>query len=273
MRWRLVWAVARKDLLAITRSRAVMVPLIMVPLILNVALPIGMSVLAQMDSFQAELGHDLQKMLTQLPGVVGDELRGLPPAQQFVTLLLGYAFGPLFLVVPLMVSSLLAADSFAGEHERGTLEALLYTPTTDLELFAGKCAGAWLVSLAVTLVSFVLYCVGGDVAAWPVMQRLFLPNVTWLLLALWVAPPAAGLGLAATVVISSRAKTLQDAMQLSGLLVLPVVVMMIGQLSGVLWLSPWLLAALGAVLWVAFVVVGRLGARAFQRSEILSRLR
>jgi ABC-type Na+ efflux pump permease subunit len=37
-----------------------------------------------------------------------------------------------------MVSSVLAADSFAGEKERKTLEALLYTPTTDRELFTAK---------------------------------------------------------------------------------------------------------------------------------------
>ena len=40
----------------------------------------------------------------------------------------GYLLAPLFLIVPLMVSAVLAADAFAGEKERRTLEALLHLP-------------------------------------------------------------------------------------------------------------------------------------------------
>ena len=40
----------------------------------------------------------------------------------------GYLLAPLFLIVPLMVSAVLAADAFAGEKERKTLESLLHLP-------------------------------------------------------------------------------------------------------------------------------------------------
>ena len=40
----------------------------------------------------------------------------------------GYLLAPLFLIVPLMVSAVLAADAFAGEKERRTLESLLHLP-------------------------------------------------------------------------------------------------------------------------------------------------
>lgn len=271
MRWALVLAVARKDLTAIRRSRSVIVPMILVPLLLLVVLPAGVCLLLQVEAFEQASVQDLAQMLQAVPPGLAGELAGMTPAQQFLTVLLGYAFGPLFLVLPLMMSSLVAADSFAGEKERGTLEALLYTPTSDLELFVGKCAGAWSLAVAVSVLGFLGYCTAGDLAGWPIMGRLFLPNPTWWLLAFWVAPAAAGTGLAVTVIISARARTMQDATQLSGMLVLPVVLLVLGQVSGVLWLSPWLVFVLGGVLWGTFALTARLGARAFRRSEVMAR--
>jgi ABC-type Na+ efflux pump permease subunit len=271
MRWRIVVAIARKDLKVILRSRAVMIPMIVVPLLILIIMPAAVSLLLRLEGFEQEVASDLGRMLENIPGHVGAQLEGLDDAQKWAVVMLGYAFGPLFLILPLMVSSIVAADSFAGEKERGTLEALLYTPTTDLELFVGKCASAWFTALVVTLAGFVAYCTTGNLAAWPIMQRVFLPNVTWLLLAFWVAPAAAGVGLGATVLISARTKTLQDAMQLSGMLVIPVVLLVLGQVSGVLWLSNWLVVGLGAALWVLFAIIARLGGRLFRRSEVLAR--
>ena len=56
-----------------------------------------------------------------------------------------------------MTSAVIAADSFAGEKERKTLEALLYTPTTDLELFTGKVLAPWLAAVAVSTIGYVVF--------------------------------------------------------------------------------------------------------------------
>ena len=53
-------------------------------------------------------------------------------------LVLGYLLSPLLLVIPLMVSAVLAADAFAGEKERRTLDGLLYLPISDRDLFLAK---------------------------------------------------------------------------------------------------------------------------------------
>ena len=155
MRWELVMAVAKKDFTAVRRSKAVVIPMIVVPLILMVMLPGGIALLLGVESLQAELGHDLALMLDGIPGHVGERLAALNDPQKFAVVMLGYGFAPLFLTLPLMVSSILAADSFAGEKERGTLEALLYTPTTDRELFVGKCGTAWLAAVSVTTLTAV----------------------------------------------------------------------------------------------------------------------
>ena len=41
--------------------------------------------------------------------------------QIFPFIFLGYLFAPMFLIMPLMLSSIIAAESFAGERERKTL--------------------------------------------------------------------------------------------------------------------------------------------------------
>jgi ABC-type Na+ efflux pump permease subunit len=170
-----------------------------------------------------------------------------------------------------MVSSVIAADSFAGEKERGTLEALLYTPTTDRELFLAKSIAAWVPAALVSVIGMVVYCATANLVSWPVMGRVWLPNTTWTLLSLWVAPAAAGVGLGFTVLVSARVKTLQEAFQLGGLVVLPVVALMLGQIGGVLYLSAPVVFGLGVVLWAVVVLLLRVGGNAFSRAEVLAR--
>jgi ABC-type Na+ efflux pump permease subunit len=189
-----------------------------------------------------------------------------------VAYIAGYMWAPLFLIVPLMVAGGVAADSFAGERERKTLEALLYTPLTDLELFAGKVAAAWVMALGVALGGFLAYTLTVNLAGWPVMGRIFFPNATWLLLIAWVTPPAALLGLGMVVIISSRVATAHEAFQSGGLIVLPVVMLMLGQLSGVLFLGPALVSGLGLVLWVVALLVLRVGFRRFRRTALINRV-
>src|SRR5512139_3501713 len=136
----------------------------------------------------------------------------------------------LYLLLPTIVAIGFASDSFAGEKERKTLEALLYTPTTDWELLLGKLLSAWLPALGVTWGGFLLYSVMANLAAWPVLGRLFFPTTMWVILVMWVAPAAAALGLSSMVLISSRARTFQEANQLSGVVILPLFMLLGAQL-------------------------------------------
>ncbi len=73
-----------------------------------------------------------------MPESMSRVLQGLDAAQIMIVTVLGYMFAPMFLIVPLMFSTTIAAESFAGEKERKTLEALLYQPISDKELFSGR---------------------------------------------------------------------------------------------------------------------------------------
>ncbi len=272
MNRRAILAIVRRDLISISRSKGVMIPLVMVPLLLMVVLPavLGYGIPATTSPTSADM-VEVEQFLAQMPPTLQAQFDGYSPEQQLIVYMLLYMFAPLFLVMPLMVSTVIAADSFAGEKERKTLEALMYTPTSDMELFVGKLLSGWLPATAVSLVSFALYGVTTNLSAWPTMQQIFFPNAMWWVLVLWVAPGAAALGIGAAVIVSSRVNTFQEAYQLSSLVVLPIVVLVIGQAVGVIYLSVALTVVLGVVIWAAAAALLWWGVRTFRRSEIIAR--
>ncbi len=271
MNARALRAIVRKDLRVVLQNKGVTLPMIIVPLIILVVLPAIVAFLPALAGSSAMPTDDLELLYRQVPPSVRASLEGYSDMQRMVVILLLYFFAPLYLILPLMVSSVIAADSFAGEKERGTLEALLHTPTTDAELYLGKALAAWLPALAVSWIGFVAYGLVANLAAWPLLGRLFFPNLTWVLLAAWVAPAAAGLGLGTMVLVSSRAQGFQDAYQIGGVIVLPVVLLVLAQAAGVLFFSLALTLALGLIFWAVDIVLLWVGARLFRRSEVLAR--
>jgi ABC-2 type transport system permease protein len=272
MNTRAIQALVRKDLKVTLRNKGVMIPLIIVPLIMFLGLPAAVGLAPMLDDGSGSTLAEMQAMLEQMPPALQAELAAYNPMQQIVVLALVYFLAPMYLIVPLMVASVIAADSFAGEKERKTLEALLYTPTTDRELLLGKLLAAWLPAVAVALVGFVGYSIVANLAAWPIMGGLFFPTPMWFVLALWLAPAVAGLGLVATVLISARAQGFQDAYQMGAIVVLPLLLLIIGQASGVMYFSTALVVLLGAAIWLIDGLLLWWGGRWFQRAELFSRL-
>ncbi len=272
MNGRAIKAIILKDLRVVFQNKGVMIPLIIVPLVILVGLPLLAAFVPLMEGEVESSLQELNTFLTQMPDSLKSEIASYTETQTVIVLLLVYFFAPMYLILPLMVSSVIAADSFAGEKERKTLEALLYTPTTDAELYLAKLLAAWLPAVAVAWGGFVLYALTANIAAWQTMGRIFFPNLTWVILALWVAPAAAGVGVSATVLISVRAQGFQDAYQMGAMLVLPVILLVLGQAAGVIYLSPWLVVLLGLVLWAINAALLWLGGRVFQRSALAARL-
>lgn len=269
MNLRAIRAIVVKDLTVLRHAKAVLIPLIVVPLVLLLVLP-------ALAAFAPALANvpgagNLTDLLEGMPEVMQARLAGFDQDQKVVVLLLTYLFAPLYLILPLMVASVIAADTFAGERERRTLEALLYTPTSDLELLLGKLLAGFLPALAVAWGGFVVYAVVANVAGWPTMGQVFFPTWMWLVLALWVAPAVAAVGLGATVIVSSKVSTFQEAYQIGAAVVLPIVLLVVGQAAGVVVLSTAFVAALGAVFWLVAVVLLRYGARSFRRGELMAR--
>lgn len=273
MNVRAIRAIVRKDIKVVVRNKGVMIPMIIIPVLFFVIFPGLIGLLApSLENVSDDPLAEMEMMLENMPAHLESQVAGLDATQTLVVLTVVYMLAPMFLIVPMMVASVIAADSFAGEKERKTLEALLYTPTTDRELYIAKLLAAWLPALVVTVIGFVIYSIVANAAAWPIMGGLFFPNAMWILLVVWVAPGAAGLGLSAMVLASSRAQGFQDAYQIGTIVVLPIVILVIGQVTGVMYFSVGLVALLGVVFWAVDAILLWIGVGTFQRGELIARL-
>lgn len=262
-------AIVRRDLTVVARSRAVSIPLVVLPLIMFVLLPAALVLGA--DALVADPGEYAELLALMPPELLAD-LGDVEGPALIAVWGLEYAFASLFLIVPLMTSAVIAADSFAGEKERKTLEALVYTPTTDMELYAGKLAGPWAASVAIGLVGFVAFALVANVLAAPLVGRPVVLTLRWALTILWLLPAVSALAVGALVIVSARVRGFQEAYQMGSLVVLPLVLLVVGQLAGVLYLGPLVMAIIGLVVWVVAAALLAAGYRGFRRERLLLQL-
>ena len=265
MNWYVVQAIVRKDLKVVFQNKGVSIPLIVTPVFMLAGLA-GMAGLAPIlgDMFGTESFDNLLKYLPGLQAAVA----GYDGVQRFVVFLLVYLAACFYLLLPTIVATSIAADSFTGEKERKTLEALLYTPTTDWDLLLGKLLSAWLPAVGIAWGGFLLYSVMANLAAWPIMDRLWFPTTMWVILAVWVAPAAAALGVGAMVLISSRTRTFQAANQLGSMVALLIVALLVVQVVVGMVLSAWLVVSLGVLFWAIDGALLWFGRRGFRRSKL-----
>jgi ABC-type Na+ efflux pump permease subunit len=261
--WNAIRTIVVRDLTAVRRAKAVFLPMILVPTVLLVVLPLGIGLFARTAS-----SVNATPFLDNLPAHLAEPILSAPPPEQLILLVNGYLLAPLFLIVPLMVSAVLAADAFAGEKERRTLESLLHLPVSDEDLFVAKLCVSFIPALIVSWVGFLCFAVVSNTVAWPVVHRIFVPTKLWLVMILWVAPAVAALGLGVMVRVSARASTTQEANQLGGAVILPLIFLAMGQATGLLLVDLMVAVAIGALVWVIALWLIARGAQRFSRDRL-----
>lgn len=177
----------------------------------------------------------------------------------------------IYLIMPVFVPILISSHAVAGEKEKRTLEPLLSSPLSSLELVMGKSLASLIPSVGVCLLAFLFLCVGVDAVAWPLAQSLVLPNAMWTFGVLVIAPLFAFFGNGVAVLISARVGDSRLAQQLAGLFVLPLVGLAAGQFGGVLRAGPVYYGWLAG--FVLLLDVGLLFSvrRLFDRERLMSR--
>lgn len=265
-----VWTVARKDLLEVLRSRQALFPLIVVPLGLAVVIPGSI--------LRSLTGPDADGFATMLSALISGFPAGIAPADLDSSQLLVYAFSvffmaPLFLLIPSISATVIGSSSFVGEKERRTIEGLLYTPITNRELVLGKILASLIPSIVISWTAFACYALIVNYYANPVIGHVFFPTASWVVLMLAMVPLIAFLTIALIVAVSGRSTSSQSAQGTSFLVVMPVIMLTIGQATGLLLFDVAVMWAVSGVLLIVNVVVFLAVARIFNRERILTRLR
>ena len=177
----------------------------------------------------------------------------------------------LFMLMPLALPVTIASYSIVGEKTTRTLEPVLATPVTTLELLAGKALAAAIPGVGATWIGFVVFAFGTRlIAANPVVVAR-LTDPLWLMAIFVVGPLLAIASVCVAVMISSRVNDPRVAEQLSMLVILPLLAAFFGQIAGLFFINETL------ILWMAVALVlidaGLLAfaTQLFQRETILTR--
>lgn len=175
----------------------------------------------------------------------------------------------LLIMTPVTIPTVTASYSFVGEKVNKSLEPMLATPITDLELLVGKSGSIFVVSMGATWVSFVISTIMVDVLTKPALGYYPLPNLYWMLGVLLLAPAMCMMSILTNVIISSKVNDVRVSQQIGGVLVLPVILFLLLSIAGVLSTGalPMLLFSIGVIVADAGILV--LALRIFNREEIL----
>lgn len=176
----------------------------------------------------------------------------------------------MLLMIPELATMAIATYSVIGEKRARSLEPLLATPITTVELLAAKSLVAGIPGIGITWAVFGL--VGAVLAlTLPPAALGSVFDAGSLLLVLLIAPLVALLGLSLGVIASARTSDPRTAQQIGVVVILPLIAILVLQLEGfVLLTPPRILVGALALLAVDLLVLAA-GVRIFRRETILTR--
>lgn len=264
-----IWAVAKKDMLAIKESIQIWLPILILPIVFCLVLPAGL-ILAIKYFGNAGNVDQIISLLEQLPpGSIRDSiLQWNEQNLQILYFFLVYLFAPFFLMIPVMISSVVAASSFVGEKERKTLESLLYTPIDIASLFWGKLLSAFIPAIGLTLISALGYMLVVNILSYDLFGQFIFPQANWLVLIFWVVPTVSLFAIFLNVYVSARVKGFQEAYQLGGLVILPIIALFVSQMAGIMFFSSLVLGALGFIMLVVDLFLVYKTTKDFDRNRL-----
>lgn len=181
--------------------------------------------------------------------------------QQFLVLLV---------LTPVAGSMAVAAYTVIGEKQARTLEPLLATPITTVELLGAKVLASLLPAIAMAALCFSVYILGVVLFA--------RPGVAWILLTprslaivFLLGPLAALAALQLAVCVSSRVNDARSAQQIGALIILPIAGLLVAQLTGSVMLTGRWILLISAALVALNAGLMRVGVALFDRESILTR--
>lgn len=142
------YAIMMNDLSEVFSSKAIYMPMIAVPVFFALLFPLLTFYIST---------YNLSGIATRIIGTAEQISSAKVNGAVFMSYFAVYILGPTFMTMPIFTASVIAADSFAGEKERRTSEALLSTPVKNSELLVGKISASLLPTILLTLAVFAIY--------------------------------------------------------------------------------------------------------------------
>jgi uncharacterized membrane protein SpoIIM required for sporulation/ABC-type transport system involved in multi-copper enzyme maturation permease subunit len=179
----------------------------------------------------------------------------------FVMLLVGF--------IPASFSLITALESFVGERERNSLEALLAMPISDNQLYLSKLVSSLLPPLGSALLAVTVFALGLRIQ----QPDLFLGGLDTekIITVVLLITAKAILMVAGAVIISSHTSSIRAANLLASFVLLPTAAIIQVEALYVIADLWWQLRIFALVLFMVGAILIRTGMGSFNREEILSR--
>jgi len=254
--------IIKKEWAQVFKNRMVLFTVIFLPLLFT-AMPLIILSLMR-NSGAGDLTSDMPAQFSNLcpQDMSGGECFQVYLLTQFVLL---------FMLMPLIIPVNIAAYSIVGEKTTHSLEPLLATPITTAELLTGKNLAAATPAILATWTGFLIFISGASlIVSSPQVIRTLLEPM-WLLAIGLVGPLLSVLAVNFSIMVSSRVNDPRVAEQLSALVILPILALFFGQISGLFFINRRIILLIAVALAVLDGIMIYLAVRLFQRETILTR--
>ncbi len=252
-----------KEWAEVFKNRVVLFTIILLPLIFTL-LPLGM--LGFFGSNAAMQGGDSADVPATFAMTCGNL-----PMMDCVKIFMVNEFMLLYLMMPIMIPITIAAYGIVGEKTTHSLEPLLATPITTEELLFGKGLSAVIPAVIATWGCFLIFLLAVPLTGVSKEVMAYIASPTWILAIFLIGPLMAILAVNFAIFVSSRAADPRVAEQISAVLVMPVMLVLFGQLAGFIVLNVQLILITAVVLVLVDFAMIRLAAHLFRRETILTR--
>ena len=247
-----------KDWMEIKGNKELLLPIIFLPVLFSVIMPLISGIGAYLDP--AEFGEF-----------------GVSTVYEAIYMMVNLMLKPMFLLIPTMVSMIIAADSFAGEKERKTAETLLILPITHKELYLGKLLTALIPAIFFEIISFVIMGIEINLIALPYLQPgdplLVFGDLSFWLVAFLLGSLFSIVSVQFGIIISSRSKTYKSAQSISGIIIIPIMGLLFGSMVNPRLLSDIpLIFSLGAIFAVIVYIQVIIGSKLINREKLVANI-
>jgi uncharacterized membrane protein YhaH (DUF805 family) len=102
--------------------------------------------------------------------------------------------------------------------------------------------------MAVSVLSFAVMLVVIETLLFIVTKSMVIPGINWVIIMFLVSPAVSIISINLIVRGSAKAKSSEEAQQRSLFLILPILLLIIGQSTGIMMISIYVFSVLGAIL-------------------------
>jgi len=175
----------------------------------------------------------------------------------------------MFVLIPSATPTIISSYSIIGEKKNKSLEPVLATPITDLELLAGKILASFIPTILTTFIAFGVFSLIMGFISVPILGFNIAFEPILLIGVFMLAPLVCLLSIVANVFISSKVNDIRAAQQLGSLVVLPLIFFFIVPVTGAATLGPIVLLLMALVIGLVDSTLLYLNVKVFNRENIL----